>query len=86
MVGDAQAGESQHREVIGPVAHGHRLLEVDALDLAEKPQQLGLPRPVHNLSEIAPGKLAVLYFKVVGIDIVEAEAHLQIASEIGKSA
>ena len=83
--GDAQTGEVEHRQVVRAVSHGHRLGDVDPLELAEQPQQLGLAASVHDLSGIAARQASVLDLQLVGIDVVEAVFLPQVVSEVGET-
>lgn len=51
--GDAESREREHRQVVGAVAYGDRLGDVDVLELAQKPQQLGLAAAVDDLARVA---------------------------------
>ena len=86
MEGDAQTREVEHRQVVRPVADGHRLRDVDRLELAQQPQQLGLAAPVDDLADVAAREAAVLDLEFVGVDVVEAVFLAQVVAEVGEAA
>ena len=87
MESDAQSGLRDHRQVVGTVAHGNGLGEIDFLNLGDELQQFGLAMAVDNLSDVASRQLAVVAnLQFIGIDIVDAVLALQVLAEIGEAA
>ena len=86
MEGDAQSGEGEHGEVIGSVAHGNGLLQVNFLHLCDETEKLGLALSVDDVSEVTSSQFAVIpNLKFVGIDVVDAKFLLQVFSKEGKT-
>ena len=86
MESDAQTGEIEHRQVVGAVADGYRLGDVDLLELAEQAQQLGFAAAVHHLAHVAAREFALLDFQLVGIYVVESVFLAQVVAEVGEAA
>ena len=50
MEGDAETGSGKHREVVGPVANGYGLGNVDVLKLGNQSEQLGFAGSVDDVA------------------------------------
>ena len=75
--GNAQSGLGDHRQVVGSVAHGDRLREVDFLYLCDELEQFCFALAVDYVTDIMSGEFPVFaYLQLVGIDIVDAELAL----------
>ena len=84
--GDAQAGGAQHGQVVGAVAHGDHLLQVDAFSGGDLPQQLRLALAVDDRLRHLAGDFAVDDLQGVGVDVVDAQQFLQPVTEPGEAA
>ena len=82
----AQTGGSQHGQVVDTVAYGNCLLYIDILHLRYDTQQLGLTLAIDNVAQITAGELAVAYLQIIGINIVETKALLEIIAEVSEAA
>ena len=51
--GYAETGSGEHRQVVGSVAYGDCLFDVDIFDLGDDAQQLGFALAVDNITDIA---------------------------------
>ena len=85
MIGYAQTGSGEHRQVVGAVAHSYCLGDIDIFYLSEQTQELGFAGAVDNRSEMTPGEFAVDDFKLVGIRVVKSELLLEIVAEVGET-
>src|SRR5579883_2378030 len=84
--GDAHPGEVEHGQVVGSVADGDDLLEGDLFLPGDALEKLGLSSSVDDAAAYVTGNDAVRDLKGVGIDVVDAEALLEMAGEEGESA
>ena len=84
MESDSKAGNSQHGQVVGTVAHSNSLRNIHFLHLSYQTQQLCLTLTVDYITEIAAGQFAILYFQLVGIHIVYTVLLLEVLPEVGK--
>ena len=84
MESDSKAGNSQHGQVVGTVAHSNSLRNIHFLHLSYQTQQLRLTLTVDYITEIAAGQFAILYFQLVGIHIVYTVLLLEVLPEVGK--
>ena len=82
MERDAQPGQVEHRKVIGSVADGDRLSDVDIFNLTQQTQQLGLAAAVHDLADVTARQTALLDLQLIGINVIEAVFLAQVVAEI----
>ena len=86
MEGDAEAGLADHRQVVGTVTDSDGLCKVHLLYLCDELQQFGLSVAVNYFADIAAGQFAVVVnLQLVGIDVVDAVAALQVLAEVGEA-
>ncbi len=79
------AGNSQHGQVVGTVAHSNSLRNIHFLHLSYQTQQLRLTLTVDYITEITAGQFAILYFQLVGIHIVYTVLLLEVLPEVGET-
>ncbi len=82
---DPQSGFLQHGQVVGAVAHGDHLLQMDVFLEGQQFQQLGFPLSIHDLMKVFPGKFPVFDLQFVGKNVVEPQLGFQVISEVGES-
>src|SRR5271166_1205612 len=84
--GNTHSGKVEHGKIVGSVAHRDDLFERDFLLPGDLPQPLGLSGSVDNAARHLAGDHAAGDLQLVGVDVVDAEALLQVTGEKGKSA
>lgn len=84
--GDAHACDAEHGEVVGSVTYGDDLFEGDVLLGGDLAEELGFAGAIDDVGFDEAGDFAVFDVEVVGVDVVDAEALLEVASEEGESA
>jgi len=85
-IGNAHAGEVEHGDIVGAIADGNNLFERDAFGVGDLREEVGLAVSVDDGRNDAAGNDAVDDFKLVGVDVIDAEALLEMAREEGESA
>ena len=83
---DTQAGDAEHRQVVGAVPHGDNLLQVYALLLGQLAQQLRLAVAIHDGSLYLPRHQTVGDVQLVGVHVIDPQVLLQIAGKVGETA
>ncbi len=78
----AESGGGEHREVVGSVAYGYGLFDVDILHLREQPEQFGFSASVDYIAQMPAGEFAVFDLQFVGVDIVKSETLFEVIAEI----
>src|SRR3954453_8915747 len=86
VVGDPQAGDLEHVEVVGAVADGHHRLQRQSALARELAQPLGLARPVDHGADDAAGEAAVDDLELVGPPVVDAEVLGEPVGDLGEAA
>ena len=60
MEGNAKSCLADHGEVVGAVANGNGLCQIDLLDLCNELEELSLALSIDNLADIATGEFSVV--------------------------
>ncbi len=71
--GNAQAGFTEHGQVVGAVTYGDDLFQADAFLGRNVFQQVGFALAVDDLADNPASDLAILDFQFVGMDVINAQ-------------
>lgn len=81
----AQAGDRQHRQVVGAIADGNGLLHLQAFFARQLTQQVSLALGVDDRLDRHAGHLAIHHFQLVGEHVVDAQLGLQLLGKVGEA-
>ncbi len=78
---DAHTGKIEHGEIVRSVAHSNHLFERDLFLRGDLLQQRGLAGSINDRLDNLAGDGSVGEFQLVGVNVVNAEAGLQVTRE-----
>ena len=81
-----EAGQLQHRQIVGAVAHRNHLLHAEPLGARDLAEVVRLALTVDDLGAHLAGDHAVDDVELVGVEVIDAQPPLQLTAHEGESA
>ena len=83
--GYTEAGDSEHRQVVGTVADGNGLLHLQTFLACQLSEQVGFALRIDDRLDRHARALAVDHFQFVGEHVVDTQLGLQLLGEVGEA-
>lgn len=86
LEGDAEASELEHGKIVGPIAYRDHLFEREVFLGGDLLEESGFSAAVDDFGVDFAGDDAVLDVEFVGVDVIDAEALLEVLAEESEAA